>query len=135
MAHGQFYYDKTLPLGLSYACNLFEKFSSALLWILHSKFSVSRCIHVLDDFLFLGPPQSSDCYRALLAFHVLEKEIGLTIKTEKTVYPTTQLIFMGIEFDTVCFEVRLPHDKFAKLKSRFKKFKRKSQSRCGSFNH
>ena len=25
MAHGQYYYDKTLPFGLCYACNLFEK--------------------------------------------------------------------------------------------------------------
>ena len=28
----EIYYDKTLPMGLSSACNLFEKFSSALIW-------------------------------------------------------------------------------------------------------
>ena len=27
MVDGKFYYDKTLPFGLSYSCNLFEKFS------------------------------------------------------------------------------------------------------------
>ena len=128
MAHGQYYYDKTLPFGLSYACNLFEKFSSALQWILHSKFSVPHCVHVLDDFLFLGPPQSSECYSALLAFHVLAKEIGLPVKTEKTVYPTTQLTFLGLEFDTVCFEVRLPHDKLVQLKSEIKKFQDKKSA-------
>lgn len=89
MLNGHYYYDKTLPFGLSYACNLFEKFSTALQWILKSKFSVSYCVHILDDFLFLGPPQSSECYSALLAFHGLAKDIGLPIKTERTVYPTT----------------------------------------------
>lgn len=50
---GQFYFDKTLPFGLSYSCNLFEKFSSALQWILQNKFSVVHCVHMLDDFYSL----------------------------------------------------------------------------------
>lgn len=48
----KFYFDKTLPIGLSYACNLFEKFSSSLHWILQNKFSVKHCVNILDDFLF-----------------------------------------------------------------------------------
>lgn len=83
MLNGHYYYNKTLSFGLSYACNLFEKFSTALQWILQSKFSVSHCVHILDDFFFLGPPQSSECYSALLAFHVFAKDKGLPIKTEK----------------------------------------------------
>ena len=58
-------------------------------------------------------------------FSCLAKEIGLPIKTEKTVYPTTHLIFLGLEFDTVCFEVRLPHDKFVQLKSEIQKIQKK----------
>ena len=38
MAHGQYYYDKTLTFELGYAWNLFEKFNFALQWILHSIF-------------------------------------------------------------------------------------------------
>lgn len=30
MVDEKFYYDKTLPFGLSYSCNLFEKFSTAI---------------------------------------------------------------------------------------------------------
>ena len=33
---GSFYYDKTLPFGLSYACQLFEQLSTALQWILEN---------------------------------------------------------------------------------------------------
>lgn len=56
-----YYYDKTLSFGLSYSCNLFERFSTALQWILENKFSVAHCVHVLDDFLFIGPRNSSKC--------------------------------------------------------------------------
>lgn len=57
-----YYIDKTLPFGLSNSCHLFEQFSSALQWILEEKFNVGYCVHVLDDFLFVGPPKSSDCF-------------------------------------------------------------------------
>lgn len=109
-------------LRLSYACNLFEKVSTALQWILQSKFTVFHCVHILNDLLFLGPPQSFECYSALLAFHVLAKDIGLPIKTEKTVYPTTTLTVFGLEFETICFQVRLSQDKLEQLKSEINKF-------------
>ncbi|XP_078333005.1 uncharacterized protein LOC144625574 [Crassostrea virginica] len=138
---GLFYYDKTLPFGLSYACQLFEKFSSALQWILENKFQVPHCVHVLDDFLFIGPPNASVCYSSLLAFYSLAKDLNLPIKSEKTVYPTTTLTFLGLELDTVKFEVRLPSDKLEELKSKIQSFQNKRtatllqlQSLIGSLN-
>ena len=116
-----FYFDKTLPFGLSYSCNLFEKFSSALHWILENKFSVSHCVHVLDDFLFIGPPNSPQRYSAFMAFHVLARDICLPIKSSKTVHPTTTLNFLGLELDTVKFEIRLPEDKLVTLRTEVQK--------------
>lgn len=87
MVDNMYYYDKTLPFGLSYSCNLFEKFSSALQWILETKFSVIHCVHILDDFLFLSEPHSSTCYSALLAFYQLSNDIGLPVKSEKNCLP------------------------------------------------
>lgn len=81
-----------------------------------------HCVHILDDFLFLSEPHSPKCYSALLAFYQLAKDIGLPIKSEKTVYPTTTLIFLGLELDTLNFEVRLPQDKLTQLKAEIKKF-------------
>lgn len=125
MVDNKYYFDKTLPFGLSYSCNLFEKFSSALQWILESKFSVLHCVHILDDFLFISPPNSSKCYSALLAFYQLAKDIGLPIKSAKTVYPTTTLTFLGLELDTLKMEIRLPLDKLTQLKAEIKKFQTK----------
>lgn len=34
---GQFYFDKCLPMGASSSCQIFEKFSVALQWIMQSK--------------------------------------------------------------------------------------------------
>lgn len=117
MINNQYYYDKTLPFGLSYSCNLFEKFSTALQWILTTKFGVQHCVHMLDDFLFIGAPSSPECYSSSLAFYVLAKDIGLPIKSEKTVYPTTILTFLGLELDTVQFQDRLPNGKLIQLQT------------------
>jgi hypothetical protein len=37
---------------LSYSCNLFEKFSNAVHWIVENKLGIQGCAHVLDDFFF-----------------------------------------------------------------------------------
>lgn len=38
------------------------------------KSSVSHCVSILYDCLFLGPPRSPDCYSALLPFHVIGED-------------------------------------------------------------
>lgn len=54
--NNEFYCDKTLPFGLSYSCNLFEKFSSSLQWILENKFDVQYCVHILMMIFYLWVP-------------------------------------------------------------------------------
>lgn len=120
--NNEFYCDKTLPFGLSYSCNLFEKFSSSLQWILENKFNVQYCVHILDDFLFVGPPNSPECAKALQSFRTLAQDINIPIQEEKTVSPTTVLTFLGIEIDTVKCEVRLPEDKLTSLKEVLSRF-------------
>lgn len=38
---GMFYFDKTLPMGLSYSCQLFEEITTALHWIGENKLGLS----------------------------------------------------------------------------------------------
>lgn len=61
-----------------------------------------------------------------MAFYTLARDIGLPIKAEKTVYPTTTLTFLGLELDTLKFEVRLPPDKLESMKSEIRKFQNKT---------
>jgi hypothetical protein len=51
-----------------------------------------------------------------MSFYQLAKDIHLPVKSSKTVYPTTSLIFLGLEIDTVLFEIRLPQDKLHDLR-------------------
>ncbi|KAK3089099.1 hypothetical protein FSP39_000774 [Pinctada imbricata] len=121
----KFYFDKTLPFGLSFSCNLFERFSKALHWVMENYFQTAGCVHVLDDFLFMGPPSTNKCSKALFGFISLCNDIGVPIKHEKTVEPVTRITFLGIEIDSVKFELRLPQDKITKITDSLKRVQNK----------
>ncbi|VDI19640.1 Hypothetical predicted protein [Mytilus galloprovincialis] len=113
--NGKFYYDTCLPMGLSSSCQLFEKFSTALHWILTSSFGISNVSHLLDDFVFVSKASSKACDYALHSFLKLCKTIGVPIKHEKTRFPTTVLTIYGIEIDSNEMIARLPSDKIEKI--------------------
>ncbi|CAG2189540.1 unnamed protein product [Mytilus edulis] len=113
--NGKFYYDTCLPMGLSSSCQLFEKFSTALHWILTSSFGISNVSHLLDDFVFVSKASSKACDHALHSFLKLCKTIGVPIKHEKTRFPTTVLTIYGIEIDSNEMIARLPSDKIEKI--------------------
>ena len=115
---GAYYYDKCLPMGCSVSCHIFESLSKSLEWILKNKLSVKYMSHILDDFIFFGPANSSVSAIGLQAFFLLARSINLPIKDEKTVLPTTCASLHGIEVDTSNMTLRLPQDKLreARLK-------------------
>jgi hypothetical protein len=118
----KYFFDKTLPMGLSYSCNLFEQFSCAIHWIAETKLGILGCVHVIDDFLFISPPDYKQASENLYKFLKFADKLGLPIKDEKTVVPTTQLTFLGLELDTDKMEIRLPVDKLQKLQTLLKSF-------------
>jgi len=112
-----FFFDRCLPMGASSSCAIFESFSSALEWIAESKLKIQNIVHMLDDFLFLGPPHASICQRSLDLFVDTCALIGVPIKQEKTVNATTCIQFLGIILDSHKMEARLPEDKVLKLRT------------------
>ncbi|XP_069138816.1 uncharacterized protein [Argopecten irradians] len=114
---GKYYFDKVLPMGCSISCNLFEQLSTALQWSMSNHFQAAGVVHVLDDFLFAGPPDSDKCKNDLVSFLALCQRVGIPIKHTKTVQPTTVITFLGVEIDTVQMEARLPPDKVEKINS------------------
>jgi len=111
---GQAFMDRCLPMGSSVSCSIFEDFSTAIQWILINKLGVLHMSHILDDFMFFGKSNTSQCNLYLHSFLQLAKSIGLPIKASKTVHPTTLVQLHGLEVCTVTMEVRLPQDKVAK---------------------
>jgi hypothetical protein len=113
----EYYFDKTLPMGLSFSCQLFEELSTAVHWICENKLGIcSSLVHLLDDFLGVGPDDLQLCYRDLRKILFMFKDIGIPVKESKTVLPCTSLIFLGIELDSNLMEKRLPEDKLEKIR-------------------
>ena len=121
----QYFYDRCLPMGISSACAIFERFSSTLQHIASTHLNIPHMVHILDDFLFLGPPQSELCQQHLDKFLSFCHLIGVPIKQEKNENATTIITFLGLEFDSNEMEARLPNDKLIQLRELLQTFTRK----------
>ena len=67
-------------------------------------------LHLLDDILIISGSHEQ-CSRELSLFLQLCSCLGIPMAPEKTVGPSTVLLFAGIELDTVRSEARLPREK------------------------
>ena len=74
-------------------------------------------IHYLDDYLFLGPPNSDECGAALQSALALCTELGVPISEEKLEGPATCIPFLSIVLDTELMQLRLPEEKLRRLLS------------------
>ena len=119
----KYYFDACLPMGASSSCAIFEKFSTAIHWIAATHLNIKHMVHILDDFLILGPKNT--CHKNLTEFLLFCSNIGIPIKQEKTVYPCNTITFMGLELDSITMEARLPDDKLVKLQSLLALYKNK----------
>ena len=112
---GLYYFDVCLPMGCAASCQIFERFSDSIVWMLKSHFGITSVVKVLDDFLFIYRDFSS-CKAALEAFAGLCEMIGVPLAPEKTVGPAKILTFLGIELDSEKRILRLPADKLLRYK-------------------
>ena len=112
--YDNYYYDKVLAMGCRSSCQIFERFSSMLQWVLNNVYNVHTVTHVLDDFIFVGYSNDYSCMQGLTAFIALCKYLNIPLKHSKTVHPSTKVIVFGIEIDTVSMKAQLPVDKINK---------------------
>lgn len=107
--------DTCLPFGLRSSPKLFNILADLLAWILeHQGISV---LHYLDDFLTIGRPGSTECYRNLQIMIQVCQLLNVPLAIEKIDGPSTVLDFLGILLDTVRMEARLPEDKLTRLRA------------------
>ena len=100
------YVDSALPFGLRSAPKIFTAVADGIAWCMSCS-GIKDFIHYLDDFLFVGPPGSSDCLRALEAAIPLCESLGFPVAPHKVEGPSTSITFLGIEVDSCQFELRL----------------------------
>ena len=124
---GKFYFDKVLPMGASSSVQIFESLSKSLQWILVNKFKVPSVSHIVDDFIFVGAADSSECADGLNKFLSLCHQVNIPIKSSKTVLPTTCAQVHGITIDTIKMEASLPEDKVSTLRTLLNSSKRRKK--------
>ena len=86
-----FYVDLTLPFGFRSAPFIFDSVVSMVGWILRTNYHIRLLFHYLDDF----------------------HQFGLPLYPGKCKGPSSTLVFLGIELDSVAQIARLPPHKFA----------------------
>ncbi len=118
---GKVYVDKVLPFGLRSAPKLYNAVADALLWIIVHHDNVNG-LHYLDDFLLFGEPDSPQCGLSLQRALARCRVVGVPVAPRKTEGPTTKLVFLGIEIDTVAMTLRLPVVKLERLQREIQKW-------------
>ena len=113
--NGEVYLDCCLPFGLRSAPRLFNILADLLEWIIKQQ-GVSFCLHYLDDFLTIGPPESAICKQNLNTIQQVCEWLGIPLALEKVEGPSTSLDYLGITLDTVRMEARLPTDKLQRAR-------------------
>ena len=78
---------------------------------------MQHAMHYLDDFLILGPAESTTCQRDLTTTLKTCEDLGFPVAPEKTKGPTSRLTFLGIEIDSAAHQIRLPQEKLVALQA------------------
>ena len=115
----KFYYDRTLPFGLRSSCRKWELFATALHYFLKHEAGIPHVEHYVDDFLLIIKPHDGVTHPFPFEHRdnalALCKELGMPMSPKKTEGPTTKLIFLGIELDTIAMEARLDETRLEDL--------------------
>ena len=93
--------------------------ADGLSWILTAK-GTQDLLHYLDNFLFIGAPNTEECKQALEQALSTCFNLGIPVATYKEEGSTTCLSFLGIELDTQALQLRLPAKKLSRLQSLIK---------------
>ena len=110
-----YFIDLTLPFGLRSAPAIFNTVADPLHWCLVYNWNVLDLLHYLVDYFTIGPPNSNICESRLKAIDRAASDIGIPLSLDKCAGPTTCLVFLGIELDSIRMTARLPADKHAEL--------------------
>jgi hypothetical protein len=113
---GKFYVDLVLPFGLRSAPFIFNSIADLVEWILRNNYRIRDLLHYLNDYITAGPPCRPDCAQNLVVASSVCQSLGLPLHPDETVGPTTCLIVLGIELDSVLQIARLPAAKLLALK-------------------
>ena len=138
---GSVYVDSQLLFGLRSAPKIFNAVADALEWIL-CQAGIPTVRHYLDDFIIIALPDFPQCQLCLEILDRICQILGVPMKVQKREGPTTCLIFLGVEIDTIAGELRLPQEKLQRLQDLLREWgdrrtctRKELESLIGLLNH
>ena len=116
-----YFIDKTLPMGASSASAIFEKFSSAIEWILQQQFKRQKIKafvkHYMDDFIIIGQNYWA-CKQAMDLFKNLCTFLGIPLSPDKTSeFPVQAIEYLGLLVQIDQLKIFTPREKIEKALS------------------
>ena len=84
-------------------------------WILLNTHNVSDLLHYLDDFITAGPPATNQRAENLAISMAVCSSLGLPLHPDKCIGPSTRLVVLGIELDSMAQVARFPLDKLCAI--------------------
>ncbi len=106
----EYYVEMTLPFGHRLVPKIFTTFSDALVWIVH-EVGAGFLFKYVDDFASAQPAGSDLCHRDLYAVQAACDLTGFESQEEKREGPSTCLAVVGVEVDTIAWEMHIGKDK------------------------
>ena len=108
--------DRALPFGLRSSPKIFNAIADFLTWVLYCE-GVTLVLHYLDDFLIFEPPDCVTASRTRAMVESIFSHVGAPLAHHKSEGPATVLSFLGIQIDTVQFQLSLPAEKISRLQT------------------
>ena len=118
------YIDLMLPFGLRSAPKIFNSIADALEWVVKQR-GAKLTFHYLDDFIVIGAPMTKECANSLQILLDTCAELGIPVAAHKCTDPTTCLVFLGIQIDTIKMQISLPQEKLERLKGLLREWETK----------
>ena len=110
----KYYVDLVLPFGLRSSPKLFNDFADALQHIMLNR-GVTECYHYMDDYVTLGPPDSTQCATNLNTMLQVCEDVGFGVNPQKLVKPNVVIEFIGFVVDTIKMELRISDERRQKI--------------------
>jgi len=106
----EYFVETTLPFGHRKSPAIFTRYGKALQCVA-GKFGASRMFNYMDDFATAEKPGTGQCGANLKALRAACDLVGFEVQERKVEGPTTCLTVLGIEVDSVKWELRIDPEK------------------------
>ncbi len=108
----KYFFDKCLPFGSGESCQIYQRISNGLAWVVE-KYTGSPLVNYLDDFFF-GDFGLEACNSQVHTFLDVCTDIGFPVSASKTEWAAELQIFLGLLIHGKLQIIALPQNKIAK---------------------